>query len=260
MTTTSRILNLAGLLLLTLELIGQDTINHKTIFPSGVSIGYGQGIFSVKDEYISKEKYSGTLPYLNLEWRRFHNKNAYHLEIESQRSTNISNNNISAKVIQLVFNQDFIYPAGSFPLFSGSVYAYLGPSVQFFFYDIDYNFAQPGTFISPNTFGIIGSLGINGAIIYPVNRKFRIEGFLRSNVLSFSGKKIDEYKYANESSPTLLSVFTAAKFDTDISMRYCLSKRVSASLGYKFDLSRIDKWDPYVATNSSLIISINYTI
>lgn len=259
MKITSRILSLAGLILLTLEVIGQDTINHKTIFPSGVSLGYGQGIFAVKDEYISNEKYSGTLPYLNLEWRRFHNKNAYHLEFKFQRSTNISNNNISAKVIQFAFNQDFLYTIGRFPLFSRSVYAYLGPSVQFFFYDIDYNFAQPGSFISPNTFGIIGSLGINCAFIYPVNKKLLLEGFLRSNVLSFSGKKIDEYKYADESSPVLLFVSTATKIDSDISIRYYLSKRVSASLGYKFDLSRINKWDPYVAASNSLIISINLT-
>ena len=258
MKTTSGILSLAGLLLLSLEITGQDTINHKTIFPSGISAGYGLGLYSVKDEYISKEKYSGTLQYINLEWQRFHNKNAYRLEFEYQNSTNISNNKITAEVMQFVFNQDFIYPIGSFPLFSRSVYAYLGPSVQFFFYDIDYNFAQPGTFISPNTFGIIGSLGINGELIYPVNKKLRIEGFLRSNMLSFSGKKMDEYKYADESSPSLLSVFTATKIDCDLNIRYYLANRVSASIRYKFDLSRIEKWDPYIAASNSLIISINF--
>ena len=257
MKITSRILSFAGLLLLTLEVIGQDTINPRTMFPSGIFLGYGQGFYSVKDEYISKEKYSGTLPYLSLEWRRFHNNSAYRLEFETQRSTNISNHSITAKVVQLVFNQDFSYTVGSFPLLSRSVYAYLGPSAQFFFYDIDYNFAQPGTFISPNTFGIIGSLGINCALIYPVNNKLLIEGFIRSNVISFSGKKIDEYRFIDVSSPALLYVYTATKIDSDISLRYYLSKRVSASLGYKFDLSRIDKWDSYVATSSSLLISVN---
>lgn len=259
MKTTSRIIISAGILLLSLELTGQDTINYKTIFPSGISVGYGQGLYSVKDEYISKEKYSGTLPYFNVEWVRFHNKNAYRLELEYQNSNNITNNNISAEVMQFVFNQDFIYSVGSFPLFSRNVYTYLGPSVQFFFYDIYYNFAQPGTFLSPKTFGIIGSLGINTEFIYPVNKKLRIEGFLRSNLLSFSGKEIDEYKYKNEPTPTLLSVITATKIDCDLTMRYYFAKRVSASIGYEFDLLRIDKWDPYIAACNNLIISINYT-
>ena len=144
-------------------------------------------------------------------------------------------------------------------MFSKNVYSYLGPSFQFFFYDIDYNFAQPGTFISPNTFGIIGSLGVNSEFICPVNKKLRIEGLLRSNLLSFSGKKMDEYKYADESSPSLLSVITATKIDCDISVRYYLANRISTSLGYKFDMVRINKWDPYIAACNSLIISVNYT-
>ena len=121
---------------------------------------------------------------------RFHNKNAYRLEFEYRYSSNISNNNISAKVGQFTFNQDFIYPVGNLSLFSRCVYAYLGPSIQFFYYDIRYNFVTPGTFISPKTFGIIGSLGINAELIYQVNNKFKVEGLLRSNLISFSGAKL----------------------------------------------------------------------
>lgn len=69
------------------ESSGQDTINYKTVFPTGISIGYGQGIISVKDEYISKEKYSGTVPYFNIEWVRFRNKNAYRLEFVQQNTS-----------------------------------------------------------------------------------------------------------------------------------------------------------------------------
>ncbi|GAF92364.1 unnamed protein product, partial [marine sediment metagenome] len=135
------------------EMFAQDSLSYKTIFPAGINLEYGIGNYSVKDEYISKEKYSGTLPYFNIEWIRFHNKNGYRLEFEYRNSTNIKNNNISAKVQQFTFNQDFIYPVGSFSLISKNVYAYLGPSVQFFYYDINYNFVTPGTFITPRTYG-----------------------------------------------------------------------------------------------------------
>ncbi len=245
-------------LFITVESPGQDTLNYKTVFPSGISIGYGIGSYSVKDEYISKEKYSGTLPYLNVEWVRFHNKNGYRLEFEYRNSTNITNNNISAEAKQFVFNQDFIYPVGNFSLFSKNVYAYLGPSVQFFYYDLRYNFVNPGTFITPKTFGIIGSLGINTEFIYQVNTKLRIEGFLRSNLLSLSGKEFDAEIYYDESAPRLLTVFTATKFDFDLSIRYYLIDKISVCLGYKFDLSRINKWDQYIAASDNLIISLNY--
>jgi len=241
-----------------LQAPAQDTLNHRSVFPAGIFIGYGQGFYSVKDEYISKEKYSGTMPYYNLEWVRFQNRNGYRLEFEYWKSTDISNNNISAESQQFCFNQDFIYPVGNFSLFSRNVYAYLGPSVQLFYYEIYYHFVSPGTFISPTTFGIIGSLGMNTEMVYQISDKVRVEGFFRFNLLSFSGKKIDGQKHENENNPALLSVFTATKLDFDLSVRYFLIKRVSVSLGYRFDLSRINKWDPYIAASDNLIISLNY--
>ena len=257
MTNKAKII-ISAISLITLQTPAQDTINHKTSFPSGIFLGYGQGLYAVKDEYISKEKYSGTMPYYNVEWVRFRERNGYRLEFEYWKTTDISNNKISAEAQQFNFNQDFIYPIGNFPLFSRNVYAYLGPSVQLFYYEIYYHFVSPGTFISPTTFGIIGSLGINTEFIYQVHDKLKVEGFLRSNLISFSGKKIDEDKYVNESSPTLLTVFTATKLDVDLSLRYYLIDRVSVSLGYRFDLSRINKWDPYIAASNNIIVSINF--
>jgi len=258
--TRSRIIISIISLIITLQTPAQDTINHKTVFPSGIFLGYGQGLYSVKDEYISKEKYSGNLPYYNVEWVRFHNRNGYRLQFEYRKSTDISNNKILADAQQFNFNQDFIYPIGNLSLLSKPVYAYLGPSVQIFYYEIYYHFVMPGTFISPKTLGTIGSLGINIELIYPISNRLIVEGYLRSNLVSFSSKEIDEQKYKNESGASLLTVFTATKLDVDFSIRYYLIDRFSVSLGYIFDLSRINKWDPYIAASNSIIISINVRI
>jgi hypothetical protein len=257
MKTKIMIVILTIALLVTIRLPGQDTIDYRTVFPSGISVGYGHGLYSVKDEYVSEEKYSGNLPYLNVEWVRFHNNNGYRLEFEYRNSNSIKNNNISAEAKQFALNQDFFYPVGSFSLFSKSIYVFLGPSLQYFYYDINYNFVQPGTFIVPKSFGNMGSLGINTEFIYQINRKLGIDGFLRSNLISVSNKLIDEEVH-NESSPGLLTVFTATKLDFDLSIRYYLLDRISISLGYKFDLSRINKWNPYIAASDNVIISLKY--
>lgn len=245
------------LLLVSLELTGQDIINFESVFSSGISIDYGIGNYSVKDEYISEEKYSGTLPYYNVEWVRFRNNNGYRLQFEYRKSTNIKNNNISAEVQQFAFNQDFIYPIGSFLLFSKNIYAFIGPSLQYYYYDINYNFVRPGTFIFPKSFGNQGSLGINATLIVQLNKKLFFESFIRSNLLSITGKLIDEDAHS-KSSPRLLTIFSATKFDFDLSMRYYLIKKISFSFGYKFDLSRINKWEPYIAASDNLIISVHY--
>jgi hypothetical protein len=258
MKTISRIITFTISLFIISHVSAQDTVNYKTIFPSGIFAGYGLGSYSVKDEYISKEKYSGTLPYYNVAWVRFHDKHAYRLEFEYRNSSDISNNKISAKVGQFTFNQDFIYFIGNFSIFSRNIYAYLGPSLQFFYYDIYYNFADPGTYFSPKTFGLIASLGINTEFIYQLNNKLIVESFLHLNLISFTVKDNDEQKYGDESNPTLVSVFTATKFDFALSVRYYLLDKVSISLGYKFDFSRISKWEPYIAASDNFLTSLNY--
>ncbi len=258
MRTRSRIIIVIISLMIISQASAQDTIDYKTVFPAGIFVGYGLGLYSVKDEYVSREKYSGTLPCFNVAWVRFHEKNAYRLEFEYRNSSKISNNKISAKVGQFTFSQDFIYFLGNVSVFSRNIYAYLGPSVQFFYYDINYNFAAPGTFISPKTFGLMGSSGINSELIYPINNKLIVENFLRLNLISFTIKDNDERKYGDESDPTVVSVLTATKCDYAFSVRYYLINNVSISLGYRFDFSRINKWDPYIAASDNLFISLNY--
>ena len=258
MKTISRLIVFTISLIIISQASAQDKEKYKTVVPSGIFVGYSLGSYSVKDEYISKEKYSGTLPCFNVGWVRFHDKKGYRLEFEYRNSSNISNNNISAKVGQFTFNQDFIYSIGKFSIFSKNIYAYLGPSVQFFYYDINYNFASPGTFISPKTFGLMGSLGINTHYIYHPYDKLIVESFLRLNLISFSVKENDEQKYGDESNPTLVSVLTATKLDFTLSVRYYLVDHVSISLGYRFDFSRIDKWDPYIAASNNFFTSLNY--
>ena len=243
-----------------MQQFAQDTIDTPAIYPAGIFISYGIGPYSVRDDYISKERYSGLLPYYNVEWVHFKKKNGYRLQFEYRITQDISNNNISADAQQFSFNQDFIYSIGNFPLFSSPVYAYLGPSVQAFYYEIQYRFADPGTFISPVTNGVIGSLGVNAALVYKVNRKFLAEAFLRSNLISVTGKKINDDEHPNESNPALLTMVTATKLDLELSFRYYMLERLSVSLGYKFDLSRINKWDPYSAVSNSLIIGLNVRI
>lgn len=106
---------------------GQDSLNHQTIFPRGVTIDYGLGHFSVRDEYNSKEKYSGTLPYFAASWPRFHNKYGFRQKLEFRGSSAIKNYNISTDIIQFSLHRDYLYPVGKFTILSKDIFSYLGP-------------------------------------------------------------------------------------------------------------------------------------
>jgi hypothetical protein len=245
-------------LAIAMQVSAQDSLTQEDIFPSGISLGIGIGSYAVKDAYISGERYTGSIPYYSIGWMHFKSKGGYRLQFEYWKTNNISNNNISADVQQFCFNQDFILPIGSFSLFNKPVYAYLGPSVQVFYYEIYFKFATPGTFISPITTGGMGSLGINGELIYNINNKFQFDAYLRSNLLSFTGKRMDEREHKNESNPTLLTLISANKLDFGISTSYCPISWFALSLGYRFDLSRINKWEAYIAASNNVIVSIKF--
>ena len=112
----------------------QDSENHQTVFPKGISVEYGLGNYSVRDEYISKEKYSGTLPSFRVSWSRFHNKYGYYLSLEYANSSNIKNYNVSTDIYQFALNQGFLYPLPKMSLFNRDVNAFLGPSTELFFF------------------------------------------------------------------------------------------------------------------------------
>ncbi len=233
----------------------QETGPDRAVFPSGIFLKYGLASYGVKDEYISKEKYSGTLPYYSLEWVRFHPAHGYRLQFEYSKSTDVKNNQVSAEAQQATFSQDFFYPLGD-PARTRKMNCWLGPSVQVFYYEIYYHFAQPGSFISPSTTGTIFSLGINATGIYSLAEKWTAEGFLRSNVLSVAGKAVDELEYQNALGPSFLTLFTTTRLDAEARLRYSLFSWMSLSLSYKFDLSRIHRWDPYIAGSHGGILSI----
>ena len=59
-----------------------------------------EGHCTVRDEYISKEKYSGVLPYFAASWSRFHNKYGFRQELEYRGSSEVKNYNISTTTCQ----------------------------------------------------------------------------------------------------------------------------------------------------------------
>ena len=63
----------------------QESAEEKLLLPSGISLEYGIGSFAVTDVYISKEKYSGSLPYYGISWHKPHDNYVYRLQPELQK-------------------------------------------------------------------------------------------------------------------------------------------------------------------------------
>ncbi len=122
-----------AILICVTNLPGQDSLKCQRTFPSGITIEYGFGNYSLKDEYISKEKYSGTLPYYSIGWARHHEAYVYRLDMSYRNSNNIKNYNVTTNITQFTVNQGFLYPLSNISIFQKNLYLWFGSSTEFFF-------------------------------------------------------------------------------------------------------------------------------
>ena len=256
MQTKTIIIISAIILFITVESPGQDTLNYKTVFPSGISVGYGTGSYSVKDEYISKEKYSGTLPYFSFGWVRKHNKYVYRLKMAFRNSNDIYNHNVSTDIYQFALNQGFLYPLKKMTLFKKDLFIWLGPSVEFFFYYSKPNIAVGGFDYAQSLAGLFAA-GFNTDVIYPLKHNFQLESSLSLTVLSLGFRIVDSDE---DDQPPVnpLTLFSGLNSSFDLGARYYLFNRLSVKLTYKFELTRISAWDPLLSASDNLIIGLTY--
>ena len=236
--------------------LGQDSLKNLNVYPGGISIEYGIGNYSVRDEYISKEKYSGTLPYYSLSWAREHKRYIYRLEMAYRNSNNINNYNVSSDITQVTFNQGFLYPLKKKLLFKKELYTWLGPSTEFFFYYAKPHIAVSG-FDYAQSFAGLFSLGFNADIVYSLNQNFQFESSLRSTVLSLGWRMVDSEE--DDQSPVKpLTLFSGLNCSFNLGARYYIFNRLSVIITYKFELTRISAWDPLLSASDNVIIGLTY--
>ncbi len=235
---------------------GQDTISHYNRFPAGISIEYGIGNYSLKDEFISKEKYSGTLPYFSLGWAQEHNKIAYRLNLEYRHSNNLKNNNVTSDLKQFALKQGFLYPLKKATLFKKDLFIWLGPTADIFIYFNEPNIAYSGINLAMSFAGLI-SVGFDADFVYPLSDKFQLESTVYLSVLSL-GFRMIEFGSSDETAIKLLTSFTGLNSYFNLGVRYYIIERLSVRLYYKFEYMRISAWAPVHSASDNLILGLSY--
>ncbi len=246
-----------AILICVANLPGQDSLDCKRTFPSGITIEYGFGNYSLKDEYISKEKYSGTLPYYSIGWARHHETYVYRLDMSYRNSNNIKNYNVTTNITQFTLNQGFLYTLRNISIFQKNLYLWLGPSTEFFFFYNDQNIAVSGFDYAQSLAGLF-SIGLNINGIYPLRYHLQLESCLRLTVLSLGFRRVDNEE-DDQSAVKLLTLFSGLNSSFDLGVRYYLLDRLSVKLSYKFELTRISAWDPLLSASDNLIFGLTYS-
>ncbi|NQV18466.1 MAG: hypothetical protein HQ534_07985 [Armatimonadetes bacterium] len=240
--------------IITAKLSGQDTLKNSIVYPTGISVLYGSGSYSQKDEYISKEKYSGSLPLFSLIWARDHQQYLYKLHMSYRNSSKIKNYNVSADITHVTINQGFLYPLKKKTLLNRDLLLWIGPTTDLFFFFNKPDIAVSG-FDYAQSFALLLSTSVSKEAILKLKPDLQLESSLKITILSLGMRMVDSEE--DDSSPVkLLTLFSGLNSSFDLGVRYFLSRKISLKLAYRSEIVRISAWEPLLSASDSITIGL----
>jgi len=235
---------------------GDSTIS--TLLSKGLTFRAGIGSYALRDEFISRETYSGALPVYMLTWTDGAPARISQMSFELRAGSAIRNHNISASITEFAFSFDYLYPVGKFTFLSHDVSVYLGPSPDFFVHFRSQNIAKGGSAITrAYSVAMLFSAGAILTFLSPLNESLLADATFESNVLSFGGRIVNPDD-SDESFVKPLTPFSGLRFKSDAGLRYEVSSRLHVRLSYRFELSRIDAWDYFISGSDMGVLSLHY--
>jgi hypothetical protein len=247
----------AGIICSAAVLEGQTATGQPTQFPTGLSIQYGQGQYAMRDEYISKERYAGTLPYISANWARFHDKWGYRVQLEMRFSEEINNHNVSADVLQAALQHDYMYPVGRAALFGKVAQVYAGPSFGLYLYMNNQNIAAQGALHTDMSMATLLFLGLNADVVLPLGSRLLVEGSGRTSLLSVGIRTTDPVE-EDGAAGGLLTALSGTMVTADLGIRYRIQEKLSVKAAGMVQILSISKWTPLLAVSDNLTLTLSY--
>ena len=240
----------------------QELSLKHNYFPEGISVSYGVGNFAVRDEFLTNEKYSGTMPFFSIGWTKSTDSSGFRVLFSIHNSSNIKNKNMTADILNFSLIWDFFYHIKTFQLFSKECTLFAGPSAELFIYSNRQDYATDGIFLDLSFASLI-SLGANVGLSVPLNDKLTAETNLRTNIFSLGirmplvndvdGAKNDQSRFK------LLTLIKAINAQFDIGLRYFVFEDLSLKAGYRFQVTNIAVWEKLLSSSDHFVLSLSYS-
>jgi len=240
-------------------LYGQaDDSTSNTTFYQRFSAQGGVGSYAIRDEFISDETYSGTMPVYLIEWIDETPSRASEITFEYRAGSEIKDYNVSASITEFTLGFDFLYPIGKFSILSQEISTYLGPSPDLFFHFRSQNIANGGSALTrAYSLAMLLSAGMTFKCTCPINNSFLADASFGTNVFSFGGRFVNPNN-SDASFFKLLTLFSGLRFKSDIGLQYALSSDFFVRLAYRFELTSINAWDYFISGSDMGVLSLNY--
>jgi hypothetical protein len=234
--------------------LAQDRAPPRGLIATGLSLEAGVGTLALRDQFISEERYSGTLPSLAVRWSAWHGGPAFQISLEYQRSSAIRNYNVAATVTQFSLRQGFLYPLTGLRLLSRDAQVFLGPLAEVFLFFNEQRVAIANPNFSESGAGVI-SLGIESRIVVPWDDHLQGEFALGLAALSLGLRSVDTER-RDVSPVALLTSLSGLHGRAEVSLRYRVGRHLSARVTARIHALHISSWDPLTSVDNGLALGL----
>jgi len=232
----------------------QGAASHRDVFPRGLTVACGVGSYAVRDEYLTRERYSGSLPSFRASWSRFHEHAGFRLGFAVRSSDAIRSHAATTVVTHVSLDLDYLYPAGRPSIGGRRGYLFVGPAAGLFFYLNDQQIASQGLDVALS-FAALASVGVASDLIVPLGSRVQLSASARVDVLSATLRMIDIVE-SDESPGRILTPFSGTRASARLTARFRLLPRLSLAAGYGAELLRITPWEKLQAASDEILVAL----
>jgi len=254
MKTKKHILLLSILLISGARVLAQDSTASRSLLPDGLTIRGGIGYIAVRDEYISGERYSATLPLYGILWSKHHETYDFRLSMEYQRTQNLKEYDVSTEFSQFRIALNYLYPISEASVISKKLSISLGPTAEIFECDRRQNIS--GSQNSQSEVALVSG-GLRSEAFWPWSTRLEVRAAAHLTLLSMGFHSINS-NYSNDSRTKMLTAFNGVDADGEIGIFYSITESFGGSAGYRFNVTRVSAWDFFISANDNFIVSLSY--
>ena len=222
----------------------QPPTTSDSLLTRGLSVQAGWGYLAVRDEYLSREKYSATLPLIGVSWTDVRATWRYRFDLLYQSTKSLKNYNVSAEVDQASLRLDVLFPFGEFFC--------IGPGTEIFVHSRTQHIA--GEF-KVSSMAWLLSTNVIAEATYPLGSSVKAEGGAFVSLFSQTAKSTESGGPAR-----FLTLFSALRAAGEIRLWFQFSESLSGYAGYRFEVTRITAWDYFLTGSDHAIFALIYDL
>ncbi|MFH1567227.1 MAG: hypothetical protein ABIL09_04445 [Gemmatimonadota bacterium] len=220
-------------------------------YPVGVSVAGGAGALGLRDESISSQRYSGTLPYLAAAWTADHQGYLFRVGAEFRQSDRIRNHNVSTRITRFALGQSYLYRLAPRRIAGRPVRLCAGPLTGIAVYTNEQHITVDALGFAQSVCVLL-SLGARGDALVPLTARLTAHGSLRASLLSLGVRAVDDE--IDDSSPArLLTPWSGVDLSFETGVLGRVSERFTFGVAYLFQLTRVSSWNPLLMASDSLV-------